>query len=255
MWTYHYNDELTHHGIKGQKWGKRRYQNADGTLTNAGKTRYRSTNLKAAMARRANEKVDKGFNDWKKNTDLRDTAIDLGKKATAARMAYESNKSDKALKSAYKEADKAYKKALRENTAYRQGVVRQEVGKDASRKYLSEAKKVKKQLDSDPSNKKLQKQYADLMSKHDIERADARRAKEVGTKRMNKVRTIKSRMTTTVKAVAGTAAVAAGAAAVGGYLKSHNVTVNGKPVNFSQQNMSDIVDVAGKIKNMFGYMY
>lgn len=31
---------LSHHGIKGQKWGIRRYQNADGTLTTAGKKRY-----------------------------------------------------------------------------------------------------------------------------------------------------------------------------------------------------------------------
>ena len=33
------NGELYHHGIKGQKWGIRRYQNPDGTLTNAGKAR------------------------------------------------------------------------------------------------------------------------------------------------------------------------------------------------------------------------
>ena len=32
-------DELTHHGILGQKWGVRRYQNADGSLTAAGKRR------------------------------------------------------------------------------------------------------------------------------------------------------------------------------------------------------------------------
>ena len=31
---------LAHHGIKGQKWGVRRFQNPDGSLTNAGKKRY-----------------------------------------------------------------------------------------------------------------------------------------------------------------------------------------------------------------------
>lgn len=31
---------IYHHGIKGQKWGVRRFQNKDGSLTNAGKKRY-----------------------------------------------------------------------------------------------------------------------------------------------------------------------------------------------------------------------
>lgn len=34
------NNTLQHHGVKGMKWGVRRYQNKDGTLTNAGKKRY-----------------------------------------------------------------------------------------------------------------------------------------------------------------------------------------------------------------------
>ena len=34
------DNHLEHHGIIGMKWGVRRYQNKDGTLTNAGKTRY-----------------------------------------------------------------------------------------------------------------------------------------------------------------------------------------------------------------------
>jgi len=37
-----YSGELYHHGIKGQKWGVRRFQNPDGTLTAAGKDRYGS---------------------------------------------------------------------------------------------------------------------------------------------------------------------------------------------------------------------
>ena len=35
-----YSDSLTHHGIKGMHWGVRRFQNTDGTYTDAGKKRY-----------------------------------------------------------------------------------------------------------------------------------------------------------------------------------------------------------------------
>lgn len=37
---YMESNELTHHGVKGMKWGRRRYQNTDGSLTPAGKKRY-----------------------------------------------------------------------------------------------------------------------------------------------------------------------------------------------------------------------
>lgn len=36
-------NELYHWGIKGQRWGVRRYQNPDGSLTPAGKKRYQRT--------------------------------------------------------------------------------------------------------------------------------------------------------------------------------------------------------------------
>ena len=34
------NNKLQHHGVKGQKWGVRRYQNKDGSLTPEGRKRY-----------------------------------------------------------------------------------------------------------------------------------------------------------------------------------------------------------------------
>lgn len=40
------NNYLAHHGIKGQKWGVRRYQTKDGSLTAAGKKRYAKDNGK-----------------------------------------------------------------------------------------------------------------------------------------------------------------------------------------------------------------
>lgn len=43
-----YKDEeyLEHHGVKGQKWGIRRYQNEDGTFTDEGKKRYSNLDSK-----------------------------------------------------------------------------------------------------------------------------------------------------------------------------------------------------------------
>lgn len=34
------DNSFEHHGIKGQQWGQRRFQNPDGSLTAAGKKRY-----------------------------------------------------------------------------------------------------------------------------------------------------------------------------------------------------------------------
>jgi hypothetical protein len=234
------DDELMHYGVLGMKWGKR-------------KSTYSSTGIRSALARRSNEKVDASFKNWNENSKKKTNAIDLGKKANLSKLAYESNKGDKTLKKQYKADNKAYEKALKGNTTYRKGQIKKEVGSDLSRKYLSDAKKVKKQLDADPSNKQLQKQYNSLMSKHDVERARARRAPEVAAKRSQKKAAIKRGMTMTVKAAATTATVAAGTYAVNRYLNSHQTTLNGQRVQFSTQNVNDVLYAANKVKDFIGY--
>lgn len=53
--------ELRHFGILGQKWGVRRFQNADGTLTAAGKERYGGSEDSESKTNATSESVTKWF--------------------------------------------------------------------------------------------------------------------------------------------------------------------------------------------------
>lgn len=55
MWAYNNSPSLEHHGIKGQRWSVRRFQNTDGSLTAAGKKRC--DNISPDKTRREMQKV------------------------------------------------------------------------------------------------------------------------------------------------------------------------------------------------------
>jgi len=57
MYREYYPSYLVHHGIKGQRWGDRKYQNLDGSLTPEGRIRYgqgpgRSGNVSVALKKK-----------------------------------------------------------------------------------------------------------------------------------------------------------------------------------------------------------
>ena len=60
------NNVITHSGIKGMKWGVRRYQNEDGTLTEAGKKRY-ARDAREKEFNKYDESTGKYYKSSKKN--------------------------------------------------------------------------------------------------------------------------------------------------------------------------------------------
>ena len=97
-------DELVHHGVKGQKWGRRRYQNADGSLTPAGKQRYGS---ESNFETQYNAQQKAAMNAVKKVSDEGVKTARVGKEYEAERSRKKQRKADKALEEAVR--DKARK--------------------------------------------------------------------------------------------------------------------------------------------------
>ena len=115
MQTYTDADELYHHGIKGMKWGVRRFQRKDGSLTSAGKKRYLDDpSVKSSKAK-----------------------MDAARKKQRAANADYTNASNKAsfvpTKSNMQEANKAYARKIKADGEYRRSKFDYSTDKEAAR--------------------------------------------------------------------------------------------------------------------------
>ena len=88
MYGIKMNDELAHYGILGMRWGIRRYQNKDGSLTAAGKKKRKIDSLNeeskdASRPKKLSEMSDSEIGDKIKRMQLEKNYIDLEKQLAA----------------------------------------------------------------------------------------------------------------------------------------------------------------------------
>lgn len=114
MWRYS-NTYLAHHGIKGQKWGVRRYQNEDGSLTEAGRRRYGVEEAKKELedAKTKNRQLKKEYSRVNKKTYLTSEDKKILKEYEKSKYKIERNK-------ALLSNEKAYAKSVLKNKSNRQ---------------------------------------------------------------------------------------------------------------------------------------
>ena len=98
-----YTDSLYHHGILGMHWGVRRFQNADGSLTAAGKSRYSWNPIERFKQKQADKKLN--VEARKSFDDIHNKAVKMGSEAKKLELDNQWPYSDKEY-----ERDKAWDK-------------------------------------------------------------------------------------------------------------------------------------------------
>ena len=101
--------ELYHWGVKGMKWGVRRYQNADGSLTPRGKKRYGNMSddkLQKTLYKQV-KRARTEQSDWSNQWNINNT---IGKHSKAAWDKYNSDRKDFRNSDSFKQAEKKWRK-------------------------------------------------------------------------------------------------------------------------------------------------
>ena len=174
-------DELYHWGIKGMKWGVRRYQNSDGSLTAAGRKRYtdKDGNLNAAGKKKFGNSVKtktESEAETPKRKSVKDMTDDeLNKAVIRARQEDEYNRLRPEPKPEIKNATaKAFAKRLVNEVAVPALI---NSGKNALQKALDKQANELLKDKVDPNSKEaLQKTYDKLKLKNDIEKLKSGRS-------------------------------------------------------------------------------
>lgn len=145
------SNELYHHGIKGQKWGIRRYQNEDGSLTDAGRKRYGPSGQQFLEAKAERKAADKAYSQAFDKANGKNYQIySLNKKKREAKSAEWDDVIEKAA--VRQESNKRYK-AAKERMKTDKHVERV----DKARDKILAARAVNKEKFAARLDKKLQK--------------------------------------------------------------------------------------------------
>lgn len=154
------SDYLIHHGIKGMRWGIRKYQNADGSLTSAGKQRYGGGSIQKAKfkenrhdraARAAQRDADNlRKHGYTKEADAVQKVADIQRNKAAVKRAKNKGNASSFGNRFKKRVDQGMNRSARKS--FEKQAEREDARKEAKFKEKASERAVKKVVDKTANN-------------------------------------------------------------------------------------------------------